>query len=161
MAKNILVSSCLIGKNCSYDGTSRDSSAVRELCSEFGCIDICPEIAGGLSCPRERHECSGGTGGDVLDGKAHVISVTGRDHTAEFVNGAGVSLNAARERGVVAAVLKAKSPSCGFGKIHVGKFTGELCAGNGVTAEILFRNGIRVFTEHEVAKARVFLLSLR
>ncbi len=84
----ILISSCLLGKKCSYDGDSRISEDVIDLCRPYEFVDLCPEMCGGLGCPRDKHEISGGAGKDVLEGKASVKSEDGKDHTAYFIAGA-------------------------------------------------------------------------
>jgi uncharacterized protein YbbK (DUF523 family) len=149
----ILVSSCLIGKKCAYDGKDRFSTRVKDLSERAGYIDVCPEAEGGLGCPRERNEIAGGNGNDVLSGAGRVLSENGTDNTAAFVRGAEAVLKKARESGVQAAILKSKSPSCGKYKLHSGKFDGALIDGPGVTAALLMRHGIRVFTEDEVEDA--------
>lgn len=92
-------------------------------------------------------EIIGGDGSDVLDGKAYVQTEDGADKTAEFIAGANAVLALAKECGVKSAILKAKSPSCGCGRIYNGCFRGELRPGYGVTAALLERNGIHVQTE--------------
>ncbi|MGB3241984.1 MAG: DUF523 domain-containing protein [Candidatus Omnitrophota bacterium] len=154
MPKKILVSSCLTGKKCSYDGKTRTNNRIIELCVRRGCIDVCPEIEGGLGCPRERHEIDGGDGADVLEGRARVISLSGSDHTENFLKGAEATLKKALENGVSLAIMKARSPSCGAHKIHSGKFDGTLKSGSGVTTALLKRHDIRVFTEEEVEEGR-------
>ena len=150
MSKKILVSSCLIGKKCSYDGEARTDSNVQSICKRHACVNVCPEVEAGLGCPRERHEISGGHGGDVLLGTAHVISQSGRDRTGTFLKGAELALKRAARNGVSIAILKSRSPSCGKHEIHAGKFDGTLCDGPGVTAALLKRNGIKIFTEKEI-----------
>lgn len=152
--EKILVSSCLIGKKCSYDGGHRKSEPVMELCRDHGCVDVCPELLGGFAVPREKHELVSGTGADVLEGRATITSESGIDRTREFLSGAAAVLAAAKHAGVRLAILKSKSPSCGKGKVYDGTFTGNLVPGNGVTCELLLRNGIAVFTETEVDAAR-------
>lgn len=143
----ILVSSCLLGKKCSYDGEGRLSRGVKRLCRKWGCVDICPEIAGGLGSPRDRHELlSSG-------GRMKVVSLSGEDHTEYFIRGSLEALRVAKERGVKIAVLKARSPSCGKGLIYSGDFSGSLTEGNGLTAEVLMKNNIKVFTEEELKEA--------
>ncbi|MDP8299524.1 MAG: DUF523 domain-containing protein [Candidatus Tantalella remota] len=149
----LLVSSCLIGKKCAYDGTSRLSEPVVELCSRVDYIDVCPEVEGGCACPRDRNEISGGTGADVLDGESAVVSSGGRDNTEKFLKGAQRALEAARNVSVTIAVLKSRSPSCGKYSIHAGKYDGTLRKGAGVTAELFLRNGITVFNEDETEQA--------
>ena len=143
----IIVSSCLIGKKCAYDGGDRLSKPVIELCDIYGSVDICPETAGGLPCPRERHEIK----------CPRVISESGIDRTREFVSGAKKALEEAVRCSAHVAILKAKSPSCGKGFVYDGTFRGILVPGNGLTAGTLLRNGVKVFTENETAKARLEL----
>lgn len=124
---------------------------MKELCDKWGCIDICPETAGGMTSPRPRHEV-------VSEGRQRrVLSFSGEDHTKQFLRGAQEVLRFAKENGVKAAILKARSPSCGKGVIYSGKFDGSLTQGNGVTAELLIRNNIKVFTEEEIPEAEKFL----
>lgn len=146
----ILVSGCLLGEKCAYDGASRTAPAVVELKKVFGCVVSCPEMSGGLGCPRERHEISGGDGEDVLDGRARVISCSGQDNTTQFIKGALTTLRVARLNNVTAAVLKSGSPSCGSRKIHSGSFDGTLRGGAGVTAALLRRHDIPIFSENEI-----------
>lgn len=153
ISPKIIVSSCLIGKKCAYDGKSRYSVAVHSLCEKYGYIDICPEVAGGLSIPREAHEIAGGSGEDVLDRKCKVVAPSGEDVSTYFLRGSAITLEKAITKGVTMAVMKARSPSCGSGRIYSGSFDGKLKAGNGVAAALLVRNGIPVFTEEETTKA--------
>lgn len=107
-------------------------------------VSFCPEVAGGLATPRRPAELVGGDGHDVLDGTARVVEDTGRDVTAEFVDGARRALAAARHGGCTEALLMPRSPSCGRGVVYDGSFAGELVPGDGVTAALLERNGIAV-----------------
>ncbi len=159
MSKKILVSSCLIGKKCAYDAEARTSSSVKKLCDRFGCIDVCPEIMGGLDCPREVHEIRGGSGKEVLDGKATVQSLSGADRTAHFIQGAKKALKEALENDIKLAIMKSHSPSCGKKKIYSGRFDGTMRNGSGVTTVLLMRNKVKVFTEKETKKARELLES--
>lgn len=139
----IIVSSCLVGKKCAYDGRDRLSREVVGLCGRYGFVDVCPEMAGGLPCPRERHERQG----------FRVVSESGADRTLEFIAGADKALKEADRCSARIAILKAKSPSCGKGMVYDGTFSERLVPGNGVTAEIFMRNGIKVFTEDEIGSA--------
>lgn len=145
----IIVSSCLVGRKCAYDGGARLSREVLDLCYIYGFVDICPETAGGLPCPRERHEMQG----------PRVMSESGVDRTLEFVSGAKKAVEEAVKCFARVAILKAKSPSCGKGLVYDGTFTGRLVPGNGLTSEAFIRNGIKVFTEEETEKARLELES--
>ncbi len=140
----ILVSACLRGVPCRFDGRHKLSPELRDTVSGRRVVSFCPEVAGGLPTPRRPAELVGGDGHDVLDGAARVVEDTGRDVTEEFVAGAHRALAAARAAGCSEAVLMPRSPSCGRGTVHDGSFTGELVAGDGVTAALLERNGITV-----------------
>lgn len=142
----VAVSWCLCGRECRYDGTAKPDAQAMAL-AEGGALCICPEVMGGLPIPREPAEIVGGDGYDVLDGRARVISVSGKDVTAEYVAGAEKALRLCREKGVTHALLKANSPSCGSGRIYDGSFTGGKRKGDGVTAALFKRNGIAVTTE--------------
>jgi uncharacterized protein YbbK (DUF523 family) len=139
-----LVSACLAGVHCRYDGQARGREEIIALLKAGEARAFCPEALGGLKIPREPSEIIGGDGYDVLDGKAKVFSRDGRDVTAEFIRGAEAVLELCRKLGAEEALLKSKSPSCGSGKICDGTFTGTLRPGDGVTAALLKRNHIKV-----------------
>jgi len=145
----IIASACLCGINCKYNGRNNLNNAVFKLFSEGKVIPVCPEQLGGMTTPRDVKEIKGGTGLEVLNGEAKVISPSGEDSTDRFIKGAYETLNIAKNANVKAAVLKAKSPSCGAGKIYDGTFNGKLIDGNGVASELLKINGIKVFTEED------------
>ena len=157
MSTKLLISSCLIGEKCAYDGRSRKNSSVIEFCKDHQYVHICPEVSGGLSCPRERYEITGGTGDDVLEGRAVVVSASGKDNTKNFIDGANKALQLSDANGVSVAILKSCSPSCGTHKIRTGDFNGNFRSGQGVTAALLSKNGVKGFTEHEVDKVRTIL----
>ncbi|MFD7105489.1 DUF523 domain-containing protein [Streptomyces celluloflavus] len=140
----ILVSACLRGVPCRYDGRHKVSSEFEEAVAGRDVVAFCPEVAGGLATPRRPAELVGGDGHDVLDGTARVVEDTGRDVTAEFVDGARRALAAARHGGCTEALLMPRSPSCGRGVVYDGSFAGELVPGDGVTAALFERNGIAV-----------------
>ncbi|MFF4607835.1 DUF523 domain-containing protein [Streptomyces sp. NPDC001339] len=140
----ILVSACLRGVPCRFDGRHKASSEIAEAVAGREVVSFCPEVAGGLATPRRPAELVGGDGHDVLDGTARVVEDTGRDVTAEFVDGARRALAAARHGGCTEALLMPRSPSCGRGVVYDGSFAGELVSGDGVTAALLERNGIAV-----------------
>ncbi len=145
-----IVSACLAGVNCKYSGGNNLDSHIRELVSQGKAILICPEQLGGCPTPRPAAELDGVTGADVLDGKGRVRYADGNYVTEEFIKGAIEVLEIAKTVGVKKAILKARSPSCGCGWVHDGSFSGRLVEGNGVTAELLIRNGIDVITENEI-----------
>ncbi|MFE0170777.1 DUF523 domain-containing protein [Streptomyces sp. NPDC059002] len=141
---SVLVSACLRGVPCRYDGRDKASPEVDDALAGRAVVPFCPEVAGGLPTPRRPAELVGGDGHDVLDGRARVVEDTGRDVTAEFVAGARRALAAAHAGGCAEALLMPRSPSCGRGSVYDGTFGGELVTGDGVTAALFERNGITV-----------------
>jgi len=105
---------------------------------------------GGCPTPRVPSEIADGDGADVLDGKSRVMNKNGEDVTEYFIKGAQEVLKIAKTMGIKKAILKARSPSCGFGSIYDGTFSGKTKRGNGVTSEILVRNGVSVLTEEDI-----------
>lgn len=146
----IIVSACLCGINTKYDGGNNLNEKIRDLIKSGKAIPVCPEQLGGQSTPRPPHEIHKGTGADVLDGRCRILGPEGDDATDEFLKGAYETLKIAKECNSKVAILKARSPSCGHGKIYDGTFTGNKIDGNGVTAELLERNGIKVYTEENI-----------
>ena len=130
-----LVSACLAGFRCRYDGKIVPDESVVDLVRSGKAIPVCPEQMRGLPCPRTA--CERTASGRVIDRD-------GFDRTEAFENGAREVLRLARIYGCTHAILKARSPSCGKGTIYDGSFSGTLIKGNGVTAELLEQNGIAV-----------------
>ena len=145
----IIVSACLLGTNCKYSGGNNLTPKVLELLKELEIIPFCPEEQGGLLTPREPCEIQEGSGADVLQGKARVTNKKGEDVTEQFIKGARETLNLALEHSCTAAILKARSPSCGCGMIYDGSFSGKLKEGSGVCAQLLLDNGVSVMTEND------------
>lgn len=158
----ILVSSCLLGVPVRYDGTARrrDDRLLARWRAEGRLIPCCPEVHGGLPVPRPAAEISGGLGGDVLDGRARVLTRDGADVTGYFLEGARRTLERARAYGVRMAILKEGSPSCGSGRVYDGSFGGRSVPGEGVTTALLERNGIAVFAEDALEEAAAYLAGL-
>jgi uncharacterized protein YbbK (DUF523 family) len=150
----ILVSACLCGLNCKYDGGNNEHPIFAEMLDRGEVVTVCPEVLGGLPIPRKPAEISPGTGGDVLAGTAQVIARDGEDLTKFFVKGAQRSLELAQEHQVDLVILKSNSPSCGVGKIYDGTFTHQFKDGHGVTAALLKENGLSVVSDLEYLKER-------
>ena len=146
----ILVSECLCGINCKYSGGNNINEKILKLVKEGKAVLVCPEQLGGLSTPRDPSEIKCGTAQDVLDGKAKVLSISGKDVTENYIKGAEEALKIAKLFGFSEAILKANSPSCGCGFVYDGNFNGNLIEGNGVTAQLLLDNGISVKTEKDI-----------
>ena len=138
----ILVSACLLGHACRYDGQSKPHAGVAELLKKHALVPICPEVQGGLPTPRPPAEIQGN----------RVVNSEGRDITDCYQRGAQAALELAKILGADIAILKQRSPSCGSGQIHNGKFDGGLVDGWGVTAQLLRDNGITVYSEDETDK---------
>ena len=143
----IIVSACLTGALCRYDGGHRLDENVMRLSPEVELVPLCPEQMGGLTTPRQPSEIIGGDGDDVLDGRARVVDAEGKDVTAQFIKGAMEGLAIAKRIDVKKAVMKEKSPSCGVHRIYRN---GILVSGKGVLTALLLREGIRVVSNEEI-----------
>ncbi len=142
----LLVSACLIGSHCRYDGGSRPSVLLRELAMRGRVLPLCPEQLGGLSTPRPPARIAGGTGDEVLTGKAKVLGPAGEVVSATFLLGASRTLTLARRHGCREAVLKERSPSCGVSRLSSPEGSRE---GRGVTAAILAAAGLRLISDED------------
>ena len=138
-----VVSACLFGDNCKYNGGNNNNEKVKKFLTDKEYIKICPEMYGGLSCPRDPSEIV------YRNGQRKVISDKGKDVTAEFELGARQALGEALSAGCDCAILKAKSPSCGYGQVYDGTFSSVLVDGNGITAQLFTENGIDIITEKD------------
>lgn len=148
----VLVSRCLLGVPCRYDGRTKTSVVARltapEILARIRWIPICPESDAGLPTPRPPCEIEpGGSADAVLSGHARLLTQTGGDVTREYKRGAEIALNIARACGARAALLKARSPSCSPEGVYDGTFRGKLIEGRGVTAETLARAGLTLWSE--------------
>ena len=135
MREKLLVSACLLGENCKYNGGNNYSPDVERLRERFELVSLCPEQLGGLPTPRVPSERVG----------ERVLTRDGQDVTEAFRQGAERTLDIARAEGALRAVLQVRSPSCGCGMIYDGTFSGTLVPGKGVAAELLEKNGIKVY----------------
>lgn len=145
----VIVSACLAGETCSYNGRSHPCELVQQLVKEGRAIIVCPECLGGLPTPRPPAEIYNGSGKDVLEGKAKIFNNEGKDVTEAFLQGAYQALKIALKEGAKLAILKERSPSCGCNKIYDGTFSGKLHDGQGVTAALLTAHGITIYSENE------------
>lgn len=150
MSKTYLVSACLLGLCTRYDGRHNRDDGVLRFCGTHHVIPVCPEQLGGLPTPRPATEIKGGDGGAVLEGAAAVKDQDGNDLTDCFIRGAEQALLLARLGRAAGAVLKSGSPSCGLGRIRDGTFEGGYRKGDGVTAALLKRHRIPVFSERSL-----------
>ena len=138
----LLVSACLLGTPCSYDGRSKADARIQALAEKYELVPVCPEELGGLPTPREPSERQG----------ERIVMRSGRDVTAEYRRGAEAALALCLQNGCKAAVLKEKSPSCGCGQVYDGTFSRRLIEGDGVTAELLKAHGVAVYGESGAKK---------
>ncbi|MFZ3099740.1 MAG: DUF523 domain-containing protein [Minisyncoccales bacterium] len=137
--KKILCSACLLGINCKYNGGNNANAKVLELAKKEILVPVCPEQLGGLPMPRPRSGRRGNT----------VVNEFGNNITESFIRGAKETLRIAKLLGIDRAILKQKSPSCGCGKIYAD-FGGRIIDGDGITAELLNRDGIKIISEEEL-----------
>lgn len=140
MNKPIIVSACLAGIFCRYNGEVEADEAIVDLVRQGRAIPFCPEAMGGLPTPRQPCEIQGD----------RVMNCDGVDKTKEFMRGAEEGLRLAQLAGCTQAILKARSPSCGKGTIYDGTFTSTRIPGNGVFADLLLKNGITVTSEEDL-----------
>ena len=140
MKEKVIISACLLGLDCKYDGGNNrlPEETIEKLTARYELVPVCPECFGGLTTPRTPSERLGDK----------VVSKTGADVTEQFRKGAEAAMYLARFFGVKTAILKANSPSCGSGTVYDGTFTGTLVPGDGVTAELLKLHGIEVIDEN-------------
>ena len=147
MREKVLISACLAGINCKFNGENNllSSGILDEISKRYHLLFICPEVFGGLSTPREPAEMKGGL----------VVTKTAKDVSENFKFGAEICLKIAKLNGCKKAILKARSPSCGSGQIYDGSFSKKLIFGDGVAAKLLKENGILVFSEDEIGRLDV------
>jgi len=151
----IVVSSCLLGAAVRHDGGDKKSNhpTLQRWIDEGRVVSVCPEMLGGLGTPRPPAEI-------VNDGSRRVMTIHGRDVTAEFAAGARAVVEQASADDVTIAILKSNSPSCGSSFIYDGTFSSTRIPGDGVTASALREIGVRVFSEEEIDAAEVYVNSL-
>ncbi|PLX78719.1 MAG: DUF523 domain-containing protein [Desulfuromonas sp.] len=147
----ILVSACLLGIACRYDGRAKPNSAVSEHLARHDllAIPVCPEQLGGLPTPREPTRFSRGDGQDILTGHGEVVTHSGKPLTEPFRKGAEQTLLIARLCGCQSALLKERSPSCGVNQIDCD---GHIVAGIGVASARLKAEGLQVFSEEDLPR---------
>ncbi len=135
-----LVSACLAGLNVRHDGSNKANEKVIKLVKAGEAKPVCPEQLAGFPTPREARE--------IKEGR--VFTKSGEDLTEQMQKGAEEVLRMAKQLGVKEVIFKAKSPSCGKGRLYDGTFSGKLVEGNGIVADLLLKNGIKVLTEEEL-----------
>ncbi len=131
----ILVSACLLGEKTRYDGKDSYHIAIEEYCKGHEVVKVCPEILGGLAM-NSRIPC------EIRDGRA--IDAQGNDQSEAFHKGAQIVKGIVEKQNITLAIMKSKSPSCGFGKIYDGTFSGRLIAGNGFCVKTISTLGVKI-----------------
>ncbi len=137
----VLVSACMLGVHCRYDASTNPSQGLLQKLDGSCMVPVCPEQLGGLTTPRPPAHLEGGSGEEVLDGRARVLTDAGADVTEQYLKGAHETLRIAQLFGARRAILKERSPSCGCSQVHRD---GSLQSGSGVTAALLRRQGVEV-----------------
>lgn len=139
----ILVSACLVGFNCKYNGGNNFNEKIYELVRDGKAIPLCAEQLGGLTTPRVPSEIK------YINNKRYVINANGEDVTEYFEKGAKEILEFVKKMNIDKAILKSKSPSCGCGKVYNGDFQNVLVDGNGILAQMLIENGVEVISSDD------------
>ena len=135
-----LCSACLLGIRSKYDGKSNFNKTLVKMAKREILIPVCPEQLGGLSTPREAAERKG----------KKVMTKSGKDVTQNFERGAKETLRIAKLLGIKEAILKQRSPSCGCGQVYDGTFSRKIIKGDGITAALLKKNGIKIISEEDL-----------
>lgn len=138
-----LVSACLLGENCKYNGGNNKNQELVAFLTDKSYIPVCPEVMGGLSTPRASCE--------IVQG--HVMNTDGEDKTKEFLQGAKLALTVAQQEQIDIAITQSRSPSCGKGKRYSGNFDGTLMEGNGIFVDMLMKHGFQVMDVEEFMQA--------
>jgi uncharacterized protein YbbK (DUF523 family) len=144
-----VISACLAGINCKYNGENNLSSRFEALLQTGQVIPVCPEQLGGFSTPRAASEIVGGTGRDVLEGRARVINRANQDVTDGYIKGAFETLKIAQKCHADLVIFKNRSPSCGAGQIYDGSFTRTVRKGDGITTALLKEHGFCVLSDED------------
>jgi len=148
MKEKLLISGCLAGLSCRYDGGSKPHPHLDDLRKDYDLIPVCPEQAGGLSTPRIPNELQD-SAAEILFGRGKVKNQAGEDCTEQFILGATETLKVVRLLEIKKALLKDGSPSCGKNRVYDGTFSGKSITGRGITAEKLHDEGVDIYSEDE------------
>jgi len=148
LSKLYLVSACLLGVNCRYDGDNNYNQRLFEYFEESLLYPVCPEVMGGLSIPRKPCEIV------QAEDDLKVKDIDGNDKTKQFVQGAQKTLKIAELLNIKKAIFMERSPSCGVHKIYDGKFNNNLISGQGITTKLLEKNDIKVYSNNKLNKIK-------
>ena len=158
MKKKVVVSACLLGKNCRYDGGHSRISELDDFDVDW--VPVCPEEAGGLGTPRPAAEMQKDAE-SILKGNGSVINNDGMNVTEKFIQGAEESLKTGITSGAEMAILKSRSPSCGIGGIYDGTFTNSLLDGDGIFAHLCRKSGINCISSDDSDQIKETLEKLK
>ena len=147
MKQSIIISACLLGRECRYDGGHSQIPELEHLDVEL--ITVCPEEAGELGIPRPPAELTE-IAKDVLEGRGKIINKNGDNVTQKFLDGSKKEISKLKSSNAQIAVLKSKSPSCGYGQVYDGTFTGNLCKGNGIFSQMCEDEGVKVISSDNI-----------
>ena len=158
MKKKVLISACLLGKRCRYDGGHSHLQELIEMDVDW--VPVCPEEAGGLGTPRPAAEMQG-SAENIYKGIGSVVDNDGIDVTVKFIRGAEESLKIGIKSGIECAILKSRSSSCGVGKVYDGSFTNSLTGGDGMFAHLCRKSGINCISSDDFDKIKKTLPKLK
>jgi len=149
MKQSIIISACLLGRECRYNGGHSKISKLDGLDVEF--VPVCPEEAGKLGTPRPAAEMKS-SAKEVINGTGKIITENGIDVTAQFLNGSKKELSKLKSINAKIAVLKSRSPSCGYDQVYDGSFTGNLRKGNGIFSQMCEDEGVKVISSEHIVE---------
>ena len=154
MKEKYLISACLVGELCRYDGKTHANVELMKVLERAGCelIPVCPEMLGGLKTPRAAAQITEGDGIDVLNGDAVILDESGANVTDKFIAGAKKVLDIVKANSISSAIFNERSPSCGVKSIYN---SGSVVKGRGVTTALMTKNGIKIVSDEE------FLLDIK
>jgi uncharacterized protein YbbK (DUF523 family) len=147
MKQSIIISACLLGRECRYNGGHSKISELDNLDVNF--ISVCPEEAGKLGTPRATAELTSSAKA-VVSGQGKVLTINGVDVTSQFLEGSKTELSKLKSSSAQIAILKSRSPSCGYGQVYDGSFTGNLRKGNGIFSQMCEDEGIKVISSDNI-----------
>jgi len=147
MKQSIIISACLLGRECRYDGSHCKVSELDSLGLNF--ISVCPEEAGELGTPRPSAELTSSAKA-VVNGHGKILTKEGVDVTPQFLDGSKRELEKLKLYNAKIAVLKSRSPSCGYGQVYDGSFTGNLLKGNGIFSQMCEDEGVKVISSDNI-----------
>jgi len=139
LSESIIISACLLGEPCRFDGQGKHNSSLLEVLKNKHLISVCPEVEGGLTIPRPPAEINGN----------RVLRESGEDVTRQFEVGAELCVTAGIGARATLAILKSRSPACGCGQVYDGSFSKTLISGDGIFTQLLKKSGIECISDEQ------------